>query len=101
MWHSDVLVGTEAGTLHVLRLDEREKRERLWEPLLELEGGESTPVRGCHQQVHCRYRASAQLRLQPCRDDGGLPCFAELLKPCLRTLDRGLRPEPWALHLRA
>ena len=47
----DVLVGTEAGTLHVLRLDEKEKKERLWAPLLQLDGGDTAPLRACHQQV--------------------------------------------------
>lgn len=47
----DVLVGTEAGTLHVFRQEEKEKKERLWGPLLQLDGGDSMPVRGCHYQV--------------------------------------------------
>ena len=44
-------MGTEAGTLHVLRLDEKEKKERLWAPLLQLDGGDTAPLRACHQQV--------------------------------------------------
>jgi len=45
-----VLVGTEGGALHVLAMEEKDKRERLWAPLLELDA--PTPaVRGCYQQV--------------------------------------------------
>ena len=47
----DVLVGTEGGALHALRLEEKEKRERTWAPLLQLDGTDGNPVRGCHQQV--------------------------------------------------
>ena len=51
MWRREILVGTESGALHVLRLDEKEKRERLWAPLLQLDGADGSAVRGCHQQV--------------------------------------------------
>ncbi len=47
----DALVGTEGGALHVLRVEEKEKRERTWAPLLQLDGTDANPVRGCHQQV--------------------------------------------------
>ena len=46
-----MLVGTEAGTLHVLRLEEKEKKERTWAQLLQLRGGDAAPLRACHQQV--------------------------------------------------
>lgn len=43
-------MGTEGGALHVLAMEEKDKRERLWAPLLELDA--PTPaVRGCYQQV--------------------------------------------------
>ena len=48
----DVVVGTEAGTLHVLRLEAGLKKERTWAPLARLGGGADTmPLRACHQQV--------------------------------------------------
>ena len=47
-------MGTEGGTLHVLRVEEKEKRERTWAPLLHLDGTDANPVRGCHQQVGIR-----------------------------------------------
>jgi len=55
----DMLVGTEGGALHVLRVEEKEKRERTWAPLLQLDGTDTNPVRGCHQQVGPPW--------QPCR----------------------------------
>lgn len=33
----EVLVGTEVGGLHVVMVDEQERRERLWAPLLQLD----------------------------------------------------------------
>ena len=55
----DVLVGTEGGVLHALRVEEKEKRERTWAPLLQLDGTDAHPVRGCHQQVGSRLHTLA------------------------------------------
>ena len=71
-----MLVGTEGGALHALRLDEKEKRERLWAPLLQLEGSDSSPIRGCHQQVRSPHAmgpadALTVLTLRTCACDGG------------------------------
>lgn len=46
----EVLVGTETGSLHVLMVDEKERRERLWLPLGEVDCAVPA-VTGAYQQV--------------------------------------------------
>ncbi len=81
-----MLVGTESGALHVLRLDEKEKRERLWAPLLQLDGSDANPVRGCHQQV-----------CSPCETS---PCRCLDGPPCMTAYDRSTQTRLMALRRR-
>ena len=43
-------MGTEAGGVHVLMLEEKERRERLWAPLLELDCP-APSITGAYHQV--------------------------------------------------
>ena len=59
-WCREVLVGTEGGALYCLAMDGRDKRERLWAPLLELDAP-NPAICGAYQQVHCGSLGSVAL----------------------------------------